>query len=340
MRYLKGFSLLLLMASLAACSKSSDTTTTVGNWLKNRAQFGGVGRNSAASFTIDDKVYITTGYDGFDRLQDLWMYDVDKNLWTQKKAFTGAPRSNAVGMAMGGFGYVGTGYNGTSSLNDFYKYDPVNDSWETMPAFPGAARYGAIAFAVKDKNSKDKGYITTGYDKNWFNDNWQFNPETKTWVQAQSLTVGKRQDASVFVINNKAYVCMGTANSTAVTDFYAFDGGTEAWSPLNPIANVSDDSFDDNYNFAGYGAASFVMNGKGYIVSGLKGSGSYSAATWEYTPGTDRWIQKTDFEGAARYGATGFSVKNRGFVVLGQSSSLQFDNMFEFDPNAEYNKND
>jgi len=331
MRYLKGYSL-LLMATLAACSKGSNTTTLVGNWIK-RSEYEGVARSSAASFVIDNKAYVGTGYDGTDRRQDFWMYDVDQNQWTNKQAFPGVARNGAVGMAMAGKGYVGTGYDGINKLNDFYEYDPVANSWARKADFAGTARYGAVSFALKDK-----GYIATGYDGNWLKDNWQYDPTSNSWKQSQSLNSGKRTDASAFVIDNKAYVCMGTANSTAVTDFYAFDGDAQTWTTLNSIANVSDDSFDDAYNFAGSGAASFSMRGKGYIVSGIKGG--YSAAVWEYTPGTDRWIQKTDFEGAARSGATGFTVKDRGFVVLGASSSLTLDDMWEFDPTAEYNKND
>lgn len=331
MRYLKGYSL-LLMASLAACSKSSDTTTLVGNWIK-RSEFEGVARSSAASFVIDNKAYVGTGYDGQNRLQDFWMYDVDQNQWTQKAPFTGTARNGAVGMAMAGKGYVGTGYDGLNKLNDFYEYDPVANSWARKADFGGTARYGAVSFALKDK-----GYIATGYDGNWLKDNWQYDPASNTWKQSQSLNSGKRTDASAFVIDNKAYVCMGTANSSSITDFYAFDGDAQTWTTLNPIANVNDDSFDDAYNFAGSGAAAFAMKGKGYIVSGIKGG--YSSAVWEYTPGTDRWVQKTDFEGASRTGATGFTVKDRGFIVLGASSSLSLDDMWEFDPNAEYNKND
>lgn len=332
MRYLKGYSL-LLMASLAACSKSSNTTTLVGNWIK-RSEFEGVARNAAASFVIDNKAYVGTGYDGLNRLTDFWMYNVDQNQWTQiTTPFTGPGRSNAVGMAISGKGYVGTGTDGLTKMNDFYEYDPVQNKWTTKKPFPGTGRYGAVAFGLKDK-----GYIATGYDGNWLKDNWEYSPATDTWTQAQSLNSGKRQDASAFVIGNKAYVCMGTANNSAVTDFYSFDGDSKTWTTLNSIANVSDDSFDDSYNFAGSGAASFAMKGKGYVVSGVKGG--LSAATWEYTPETDRWVQKTDFEGAARQYSTGFAVKDRGFVVLGVSSTLQLDDMREFDPTAEYNKND
>ncbi|MFY0253862.1 Kelch repeat-containing protein [Chitinophaga sp. 30R24] len=334
MRYFKGYSL-LLMASLAACSKGSDTTTLVGNWIK-RSEFEGVARSGAASFVIDDKAYVGTGFDGLKRLSDFWMYNVDQNQWTQKTDFGGDPRSNAVGMAVNGKGYVGTGYDGRNYYKDFYEYDPVANAWTKKADFGGTARYGAVAFSVTTKGV-GQGYIATGYDGNWLKDNWAYDPASNTWTQAQSLISGKRQDASVFVINNTAFVCMGTANNSPLTDFYSFNGDDLYWKTLNSIANVSDDSFDDLYNFAGSGAASFAMRGKGYIATGTRG-----AACWEYNPGTDRWVQKTDFEGAPRTAATGFTVKDRGFVVLGQSNSSTqvLDDMWEFDPTAEYNKND
>ncbi|WP_211327163.1 Kelch repeat-containing protein [Chitinophaga flava] len=331
MRYLKGYSL-LLVASLMACSKSSTTTDKIGNWIK-RSEFEGVGRSAAASFVIDNKAYVGTGYDGENRLQDFWVYDVDLNQWTQKAALPGVGRSGAVGMAMAGKGYVGTGYDGLNKLSDFYQYDPASNTWARKADFAGTARYGAVSFALNDK-----GYIATGYDGNWLKDNWRYDPASNAWTQVQSLTSGKRQDGNAFVIGNKAYVCMGTANGTYVSDFYAFDGGTETWTALRAIDNVSDQSYDDNYNFKGSGAAAFAMRGLGYIATGTKTG--LSTAVWEYNPGTDLWVQKTDFEGAARNGATGFTVKDRGFVVLGTSSSQPFDNMFEFDPTAPYNQYD
>ncbi|HVI47576.1 MAG TPA: kelch repeat-containing protein [Chitinophaga sp.] len=330
MRYFKGYHLLLL-ASLAACSKSSTTTDKVGNWIR-RSQYSGVARSAAASFVINDKAYVGTGFNGTDRLNDFWMYDPDQNSWTNKSIYPGTARSGAVGFAAGNMGYVGTGYDGTNKLKDFYKYDPSSNQWNPAPIAPfgGTARYGAVAFTLKGK-----GYVTTGWDDNWLKDMWQYDPATDKWTQVKDIPNGKRTDASSFVIGNRAYVVMGTANNAPITDFYAYDADKENWVQLNPIDNVSDDSFDDSYNFKGSAAAAFAMRGKGYVACGTN-----SNAVWEYTPETDRWVQKTDFEGAGRTYSTGFTVKDRGFVVLGSSSSLYLDNMFEFDPTAAYNKND
>ncbi|MCW3467556.1 Kelch repeat-containing protein [Chitinophaga nivalis] len=332
MRYLKGY-YLLLMAFLMACSKDDSSSDKLGNWMA-RSPFDGVGRSAAVCFVINDTAYIGTGYDGDDRLAGiLWAYDPDINQFRQRAAFTGEGRSNAIAMSIGGKGYVGTGYNGRDRLNDFYEYDPRTDSWTRKNDFPGTKRYGAVAFSLNNK-----GYITTGYDGNWLKDTWEYDPAKDLFTQVDSYPGNKRSDASVFVINNRAYVMMGTSSASFVSDFFAFNGNTRKWEPLRSIDNLSDDSYDDDYNFKGSGAAAFALRGKGYIVCGNKGS--LSTAVWEYTPEGDTWLQKTDFEGAARSGAVGFTVKNRGFVGLGASSSLYLDNFFEFDPTAEYEKND
>ncbi|MFX5684688.1 kelch repeat-containing protein, partial [Acinetobacter baumannii] len=52
------------------------------NFWTQRAQFGGSARNSAVAFAVGTKCYITTGYDGVNRLQDTWEYDQATNKWT------------------------------------------------------------------------------------------------------------------------------------------------------------------------------------------------------------------------------------------------------------------
>jgi len=46
-------------------------------------------------------------------------------------------------------------------------------------------------------------------------------------------------------------------------------------------------------------AGAFDANGKIYILTGRHGS-NYFATVWEYTPGKDTWIRKSDFPGGGR----------------------------------------
>ncbi len=329
-------SILIVPLFISSCTKTSDTSTdTSGNWIK-RSDFEGITRSEGVSFVIGDKAYVGTGYDGTNRLGDLWQYDPVQNFWLQKADLPGAARSSAVAFTAGGNGYVGTGYDGVNRLNDIWQYNPTTNSWIKKNDFTGGARYDAVAFSVLDK-----GYIATGYDGNYLKDFWEYNPATDNWLQQVSLGGSKRSAAVAFVYNNKAYVCTGTNNgtSTGVNDLWVFDpSATPIWTEKRKISNVSTDSYDDAYAVIRSNAVAFVMNGKGYVTCGE--NGAVLNDTWEYDFANDVWAKKTAYEGVARTGALGFCVSDRGFVLTGRSSSTPFDDIREFFPLQAYNAND
>lgn len=323
----------------ASCSKDSDTED-VGNWI-SRSSLEGVARGEAVSFVIDNKAYIGTGYDGTNRLKDFWYYDQPSNSWTQVADLPGAARSSAVGFAAGGLGFVATGYDGINKLNDLWEYDPAGDAWNPRPAFSGTARYGATAFSIGNK-----GYITCGYDGNYLKDFYSYDVTTKTWAKEETFGGNKRQDAVAFVINNKAYLVTGsnpnTGQTLSVNDMWMFDpasANANKWTEMRKISNVNDDEdYDNDYNIVSSNGAAFVMNNKGYVCTGTKSG--LSTDVWEYDPLTDVWDQKRSFEGYARSGALGFTLNNRGYIATGNSASLPFEDLWEFDPLAEYDEND
>ena len=44
------------------------------------------------------------------------------------------------------------------------------------------------------------------------------------------------------------------------------------------------------------------------------------------------WTQKADFGGAARSGAVGFSIGNKGYMGTGVSGNTKFNDFWEYDP--------
>jgi N-acetylneuraminic acid mutarotase len=329
-----------LSALLHSCTKSSDSDdTTEGNWI-TRSSFEGVARSEAAAFTIGNKGYVVTGYDGTKRLKDLWQYDPEYNFWQQKAEFPGIARNNAAGFSIGDKGYIGTGFDGYNKLKDFWEYNPATDEWTQKADFGGSGRYNAVAFSIAGK-----GYISTGFDGNYLKDIWEYDPNEGTegkWTQRVSMSGEKRMGAVAFVYDNKAYICTGTYSGGTVNDFNVFDPAKpegEAWSMLRKISNTSDDSYDDDYNIVRSKAVAFVMNNKAYVCCGENGS-TYKD-TWEYDFATDLWKSKTPFEGSPRTGASAFSINNRGFVLLGKgstTSTYQYEDIREFFPDQEYNE--
>lgn len=320
--------LFLFSITFTACN-SDDEEELYGNWSE-LYDLDGKARSDAVAFVINGKAYLGTGFDGDNRLNDFWEYNAEKNYWTQKADFPGPARNGAVGMAIGNKGYIGTGYDGNNKMNDFYEYDPASNSWTQIADFPGSARYGAVSFAIDDK-----GYVGCGYDDNNLKDFYYYNPSTGTWTKTLSIGGSKRRDAQAFSINGKGYVVSGLDNGNYLGDLWEFNPTTEEWTEKRKITNYTDEDFDDSYStISRINGVTFIINGKVYLACGSRGS--IVNNVWEYDPSTDLWEEKTAFEGSVRTEAVGFSIGSKGYVTTGRSSSYYFDDIWSFDPNAEY----
>ncbi|PIB33962.1 galactose oxidase [Reichenbachiella sp. 5M10] len=319
-----------VLGLLVSCVTEDDSTIEDGNWVR-KSSFEGVGRSGAVSFVIGGKAYVGLGFDGDDYLTDFWSYDADQNFWKQVSDFPGIGRSGAVAFAIGEKGYVATGYNGEEleeELGDFWEYNSTTDTWTQLEDFGGSARYKAVAFALDGV-----GYVGTGYDGNYLKDFWQYNPATAEWTQVVSLQGEKRRGAVSFVADDYAYILTGTNNGLYESDFWEFGSSDDSWTQLEDV-----DEDEDNEEVLRTDAVAFELDGKGYITVGSFGANQNT--TWEYTPGSGVWLEKTAFEGTGRSGAVGFTINGRSFVALGQSGSERFDDIWEFLPNETYDEDD
>lgn len=327
--------ILLAVVGFTGCKNNdNNTAVTLGNWVK-RSDFDGYARSDAASFVINGKAYIGTGFDGRNQLKDFWEYDPDKNAWIQKADFGGVARQGAVGFSAGGNGYITTGYDGVNYLKDCWKYDPVKDTFIQVADFGGTARYAAVAFGINGK-----GYVTTGYDGRYLKDFWEYDPSSDKWISKISMGGSKRRFASAFVINNIAYLVGGEDNGSLVYDFWAYDPASDTWTQKHDITNSnSDETFDDNYTtIARENAAAFTIGDTAYLVTG--DNPSLLSNVWQYDPKKDLWTERTGIGSpfaTPRMGAVGFSVDNRGFFATGGSTeggSRVYDDLWEFQPNV------
>ena len=334
--------------AFTGCSDDDDDEL-IGNW-KKVSDFEGVPRYGAASFIVNDVAYVGAGLNSTKNyLNDLWRYNpstvAGADSWTQMASFDGIPRVDAVGFGAGSVGLIGLGYNSDRDdledqgwvLSDFWRYNPSSNSWTLAAEFPGIARRRAVSFSVGTA-----GYFGTGMDQdeNNLKDFWKYDGASDTWTQIESIGGSKRIGASSFVINNIAYVVGGQNNGSEVTDFWAYDASADKWTEKRKIANLSTDSYDDDYSSITrtYGAA-FTMGGKGYLSTGNR-NGSLTKTTWEYEPTVDLWTERTGFEGTARDQAIGFAVGGRGYILLGRSGSTRLDDVYEFFPTEEEDKYD
>lgn len=82
------------------------------------------------SFTIGDKGYVGSGFDGqlIAFTERFWEYDPAADTWTRKADFP-KPRGYAVGFSIGKCGYIGLGMGRAEFFNDFWEYRQTTDVW-------------------------------------------------------------------------------------------------------------------------------------------------------------------------------------------------------------------
>ena len=288
------------------------TFLQVKDWMQ-KADFEGNGRWHGVGFSIGDKGYVTSGFDGYPApLHDLWKYDPKTDTWSQRADFPGGGRLNGVSFSIGDKGYFGTGtmWDQESEMvvrqNDFWEYDPEENLWTRLNDFGGTARHSAVGFSIGNK-----GYVGTGYDDNSsrLKDFWEYDPETDSWARISDFPGQGRVSAFGIPIGNKGYVGTGLAGLYE-NDFWEYNPQTDTWTQKT------------DYPGEGLvGSVGFTIEGKIYLGTGDAGGINPTEDFWEYDPQTDSWTQAADFEGGLRRFGFGFSINGQGYLGAGHDGN-------------------
>lgn len=142
---------------------------------------------AASAFTIGNKGYVCTGFDGVTLpfSNDFYEFDPASNTWTAKASLpssgglAGSGRDMAFSFSIGNKGYIGAGNYVNPAVGflplycqDFWEYDALSDTWTQRPNFPGGDRQWTIGFGIGNS-----GYAGTGeFTLNYFNDFWEYGP--------------------------------------------------------------------------------------------------------------------------------------------------------------------
>ncbi len=184
------------------------------------------GLYGAASFVIGDFGYIVSGKPDGDDVADVWMYDMENDVWIPKAPIPQARRF-AAGFAINGKGYVACGaVGGSIKLNDLWEYDPVNDSWTSKADFPGDPRYGTCYFTLGGLGYVGTGNIGTSSGP-YVSDMYAYDPNTDYWIQKASMPGLPRYGTSTMTADGRAYVFGGLmSNQEHTGDIYEYDPTT------------------------------------------------------------------------------------------------------------------
>jgi N-acetylneuraminic acid mutarotase len=339
-------------------------------WIQ-KADFGGIGRHGAFSFTVGNKAYVGGGTNirsdfalGLVYEKDFWEYDPSLNVWTQKADYSFVTLNGArgvgfaTGFAIGDRGYVGLGIqvgkipDKPAFIPSFNEYNPTNNEWVTKRTylniypdeFSGVSfttnqgRAYAIGFSIGNKGYMGLGYLLDRLSnvtkEAYFKGIREYDPLTDSWTRKANFPGIGLKNAFVFTVGSKAYV--GTGGSVNLDADSSGILSNQFWE-FNPIANT----WTQKADFGGgqrTDAFAFSIGNKGYVGSGNLGLSDF----WEYDVASDTWQQKKNLPSPRRSEAIGFALNGKGYLGLGLGSTNNTSNsivllndFWQYDPDKE-----
>ncbi len=189
------------------------------NVWTQKADFGGTARYGAVGFALGNKGYMGTGYDDNDN-RDFYSYDPATNAWTQIASMGGSKRQYSVAFTINEKAYVTTGINNGVNLTDLWQFDPTTNTWTQKADIDydtswTIVRSGGTAFTLGTKS-----YVGLGYNSGVRKDFWEYDPLLDTWTNKTDFEGSSRQNASSFVINNRAFIIGGQSSSYFFDDIW------------------------------------------------------------------------------------------------------------------------
>jgi hypothetical protein len=180
---------------------------------------------------IGKKLYLFGGWNGRKALNDIFMFNIETNKWTELEVAVMKPglRNNHATCTHGKYIYLHGGHNGDTWLDDLYIFDSVNLIWNKINIIgdiPSARACHTLSRVDK------KIYMFGGYDGNQcYNDVEVFDTEDKTWSTLNcggSLPLA-RNAHSITVVGKNLFLFGGHSGNKHLKDLFIFDTETANW---------------------------------------------------------------------------------------------------------------
>jgi len=225
-------------------------------------------RDRHVAVVYNRSIYIFGGYDGFNRVNDFFEYNVDCDSW-QEVIFDGrdgppTPRHSHSAVVYEDCLYVFGGYDGNYK-NDFYKFNFTKNHWSKIKhndseIWP-SSRYRTSCTVVGDKM-----YMFGGHDgQQQLNDFYYYHFNMKKWflINYPKSFGPSPRDSHILAHSDDSIFLFGGSSGWAKSDFYQFEINKEEWKTIK-----HDDGVKPSCRFWHVGA---VVNDKLYIFGGYDG---------------------------------------------------------------------
>jgi len=239
-------------------------------------------RSLHAGIVVKGCLYIFGGYDGSNRVNDLYRFSFKASKWSQVLVTGPAPsaRDRHVVVSHNDKIYICAGYDGNNRVNDFWQYDTENEIWSVVDAVigqPPTPRHSHSG-VVYDGSM----YIFAGYDGNYRSDLHRYMFSQRKWssVPVKGVVPKARYRTSAVAYKNWMLVVGGHDGAKHLNDFYQLNFDTSEWCLVEIANQAPPPSSRDSH--------SAVISGDSmYLFGGSTGSARNDLYSFSLT--TNQW---------------------------------------------------
>lgn len=192
---------------------------------KQMADFPGIGRQLAATVTINNLGYLGFGYNQAS-LKDLWQYNPTNNSWSQMVDCP-VTLNNPTAFSLGNMGYFGYGW----STPLLYSFNPELNQWTKKNDFTDLALDRSNSGSQFAFNIGEKAYLMASK----INSFWEYNQQNDTWIRKNGYDNIRgpmsnkhiaSSDGTIALFHPESENTPGSTNSGGSTyNFYLYDPG-------------------------------------------------------------------------------------------------------------------
>ncbi len=148
-----------------------------------------------------------------------------------------------------------------------------------------------------------------------------------TWVQRDSINGAPRSAASVFALNDDAFVLTGLDEFGFRRSMVKYDISQDDWDSSVSLGGTTGHELNRG------SAVAFSASGYGYCGLGT-GTAEYYGDFWKFDPVAGIWTQIADFGGGNRREAVAFAIDSFGYVGTGMSATGLKSDFWKYIPSS------
>ena len=238
-------------------------------------------RSQHTSAEFDNRLWVLGGYDGSNRLNDIW-YSADGVNWTEVTTGYWSERYLHTSVTFDDKLWV-LGGLASGSENDVWYSEDLTTWAQATAAAAWSSRYGHTSVVFDGKI-----WVIGGYDGAYTNDVW-YSSDGANWTQATaSAGWPARSNHSSAVFDGKLWVLGGYDGSRFNDVWYSADGATWTQATNNAVWSERDSHssavFDDKLWVLGGNDGSKILSDTWHSADGINWKRITAAAEW-----SERW---------------------------------------------------